>query len=203
MLAVANMIAHEDDGMLRSHYKKGALVIPGLYSDSTKPSSFQSLTHKSRVENDPQSPILSSIRLYQCHQSGFKTLPAPSMMTGLWPIRATQFRQQASRVIVSYSYCLADRPSVLIDPTSQGAFANAHHFNINHLNQIENLNVPNNAYPEPVIERLLGKGKPTAIHDSSARAYPPLCHPDTRKTLRGRVVRWGMGDGDERILWIL
>ncbi|KAF9443678.1 hypothetical protein P691DRAFT_679077, partial [Macrolepiota fuliginosa MF-IS2] len=60
-----------------------------------------------------------------------------------------------------------------------------------------------NAYPEPVIERLLGKGKPTAIHDSSARAYPPLCHPDTRKTLRGRVVRWGMGDGDERILWIL
>ncbi|KAF9442423.1 hypothetical protein P691DRAFT_789476 [Macrolepiota fuliginosa MF-IS2] len=32
VLAVANMIAHEDNGMLRSHYKNGVLVIPGLYS---------------------------------------------------------------------------------------------------------------------------------------------------------------------------
>ncbi|KAF9439826.1 hypothetical protein P691DRAFT_636120, partial [Macrolepiota fuliginosa MF-IS2] len=42
-----------------------------------------------------------------------------------------------------------------------------------------------------------------AIHDSSACAYLPLCHPDTCKTLRGCVVWWGMGGGGERILWIL
>ncbi|KAF9443540.1 hypothetical protein P691DRAFT_737760 [Macrolepiota fuliginosa MF-IS2] len=124
-------------------------------------------------------------------------------MTRLRPIRATQFHQQAGRVIVSYLCCLADRSSVPIGPTAHGALTNAHHFTIGHLTPIEHLEVFSNTYPEPVIKYLLERGKPAAIHDSSARAYPPLCHPDTRKTLRGRVVRWGMGDGDERMLWVL
>ncbi|KAF9443960.1 hypothetical protein P691DRAFT_763811 [Macrolepiota fuliginosa MF-IS2] len=47
-------------------------------------------------------------------------------------------------------------------------------------------------------------GMPAAIHDSSDRAYPPQCHPSTRKRLRERVTKWGMGDGsDWRMLWLL
>ncbi|KAF9443958.1 hypothetical protein P691DRAFT_632667, partial [Macrolepiota fuliginosa MF-IS2] len=43
-----------------------------------------------------------------------------------------------------------------------------------------------------------------AIHDSSDRAYPPQCHPSTRKRLRERVAKWGIGDGnDGRMLWLL
>ncbi|KAF9449135.1 hypothetical protein P691DRAFT_728405 [Macrolepiota fuliginosa MF-IS2] len=42
-----------------------------------------------------------------------------------------------------------------------------------------------------------------AIHDSSDRSYPPLCHPDTRKSLRSRIVEWGMGDANQwRMLWV-
>ncbi|KAF9442422.1 hypothetical protein P691DRAFT_739000 [Macrolepiota fuliginosa MF-IS2] len=93
-------------------------------------------------------------------------------------------------------------PAALIGSTPHGAFTNAHHFTIGHLTTIEYLDASNSAHREPVLKYLLERGKPAAIHDSSARAYPPLCHPDTRKTLRGRVIRWGMGNGNERILWI-
>ncbi|KAF9447062.1 hypothetical protein P691DRAFT_732123 [Macrolepiota fuliginosa MF-IS2] len=45
---------------------------------------------------------------------------------------------------------------------------------------------------------------PAAIHDSSDRAYPPQCHPSTRKCLRERVTKWGIGGGnDGRMLWLL
>ncbi|KAF9453094.1 hypothetical protein P691DRAFT_659278, partial [Macrolepiota fuliginosa MF-IS2] len=54
------------------------------------------------------------------------------------------------------------------------------------------------------IQRLLEKGQPAAIHDSLARAYPPLCHPDTRRSLRNRIRDWGRGDeSDKRMLWVL
>ncbi|KAF9442038.1 hypothetical protein P691DRAFT_714735 [Macrolepiota fuliginosa MF-IS2] len=48
------------------------------------------------------------------------------------------------------------------------------------------------------------KGMPAAIHDSSYRNYPPRCHPSTRKSLKERVTKWGMGDGSDcRLLWLL
>ncbi|KAF9446002.1 hypothetical protein P691DRAFT_674487 [Macrolepiota fuliginosa MF-IS2] len=55
-----------------------------------------------------------------------------------------------------------------------------------------------------VFQQLREKGKLAAIHDSSARAYPPRCHTSTRQTLRSRIVRWGTGDeNDERMYWVL
>ncbi|KAF9450019.1 hypothetical protein P691DRAFT_726831 [Macrolepiota fuliginosa MF-IS2] len=42
------------------------------------------------------------------------------------------------------------------------------------------------------------------MHDSSARAYPPRCHPGTRKRLRSHISRWGVGNGsNRRMLWVL
>ncbi|KAF9442221.1 hypothetical protein P691DRAFT_501420 [Macrolepiota fuliginosa MF-IS2] len=42
------------------------------------------------------------------------------------------------------------------------------------------------------------------MHDSSARAYPPRCHPGTRKRLRSHISRWGVGKGsNRRMLWVL
>ncbi|KAF9440579.1 hypothetical protein P691DRAFT_687251 [Macrolepiota fuliginosa MF-IS2] len=33
---------------------------------------------------------------------------------------------------------------------------------------------------------------------------PSQCHPDTRKSLRGRIIQWGMNDGSsERMFWVL
>ncbi|KAF5351631.1 hypothetical protein D9756_007501 [Leucocoprinus leucothites] len=41
-----------------------------------------------------------------------------------------------------------------------------------------------------VIRHLADRGMPAAMHDSSARAYPPRCHEDTRMTLRSSIVNW-------------
>lgn len=49
------------------------------------------------------------------------------------------------------------------------------------------------------------KGKPAATHDSADRTYPPRCHNDTRKSMRGRIVDWGMlkDNKDLLIYWVM
>ncbi|KAF9443964.1 hypothetical protein P691DRAFT_787315 [Macrolepiota fuliginosa MF-IS2] len=77
---------------------------------------------------------------------------------------------------------------------------NAHNFPINQLSAISN-NIQSGT---TVLQHLMEKGMPAAIHDSSDRNYPPRCHPSTRKSLKERVTKWGMGDGsDRRMLWLL
>ncbi|KAF9442222.1 hypothetical protein P691DRAFT_681941, partial [Macrolepiota fuliginosa MF-IS2] len=54
------------------------------------------------------------------------------------------------------------------------------------------------------LQQLREKAKPAAMHDSSSRAYPPRCHPGTRKGLRSHISRWGVGKrGNRRMLWVL
>ncbi|KAF9450016.1 hypothetical protein P691DRAFT_789971 [Macrolepiota fuliginosa MF-IS2] len=55
-----------------------------------------------------------------------------------------------------------------------------------------------------VLQQLREKAKPAAMRDSSARDYPPRCHPGTRKNLRGHISQWGVGKGsNRRMLWVL
>ncbi|KAF9443044.1 hypothetical protein P691DRAFT_434698 [Macrolepiota fuliginosa MF-IS2] len=99
--------------------------------------------------------------------------------------------------------------SAPIVATASGAFAGAHHFTIGQvlpaIDQSVQWNVTvDNTGIDPIIKRLIEKGKPAAIHDSSARTYPPRCHPDTRKSLRSHIGQWGVGDGrNGRMLWVL
>ncbi|KAF9440589.1 hypothetical protein P691DRAFT_780046 [Macrolepiota fuliginosa MF-IS2] len=91
-----------------------------------------------------------------------------------------------------------------IAPMAPSFFTGAHHFTIDQMTAIDNLTVDNTSVNSIVIEQLIEKGKPAAIHDSAARAYPPRCHPDTRKKLKSRLSRWGVGDGsNERMFWVL
>ncbi|KAF9442138.1 hypothetical protein P691DRAFT_765537 [Macrolepiota fuliginosa MF-IS2] len=77
---------------------------------------------------------------------------------------------------------------------------NAHNFTINQLSAISQ-NIQSGT---TVLQHLMEKGMPAAIHDSSDRNYPPRCHPSTRKSLKERVTKWGVGDGsDWRMLWLL
>ncbi|KAF9442039.1 hypothetical protein P691DRAFT_513560 [Macrolepiota fuliginosa MF-IS2] len=86
-----------------------------------------------------------------------------------------------------------------IDLPTSGFFSNAHNFSIGQLNAIQSIEAGTTA-----LQHLMEKGIPAAIHDSYDRAYPPQCHPSTRRSLRERVVKWGMGDGsDGRMLWVL
>ncbi|KAJ3560377.1 hypothetical protein NP233_g10878 [Leucocoprinus birnbaumii] len=41
-----------------------------------------------------------------------------------------------------------------------------------------------------VIQRLIEKGAPAAIHNSAYRAYPPRCHEETRRSMRTDLVAW-------------
>lgn len=55
-----------------------------------------------------------------------------------------------------------------------------------------------------MIQLLARKGIPAATVDSSDRAYPPRCHPDTRANLRSRIVEWVSSDSRHRkMLWVL
>ncbi|KAF9442658.1 hypothetical protein P691DRAFT_810256 [Macrolepiota fuliginosa MF-IS2] len=88
-----------------------------------------------------------------------------------------------------------------VEPGSSigGLFTNAHGFTINNPTMISQSINEGTA----VLKRLAKKAMSGAIHDSSDRSYPPLCHPDTRKSLRSRIVEWGMGkDSQGRMLWM-
>ncbi|KAJ3571280.1 hypothetical protein NP233_g3852 [Leucocoprinus birnbaumii] len=41
-----------------------------------------------------------------------------------------------------------------------------------------------------VIQRLVEKGAPAAIHNSAYRAYPPRCHEETRQSMRTDIGPW-------------
>ncbi|KAJ3558649.1 hypothetical protein NP233_g11465 [Leucocoprinus birnbaumii] len=41
-----------------------------------------------------------------------------------------------------------------------------------------------------VIQRLIEKGTPEAIHNSAYRDYPPRCHEETRQSIRADIVSW-------------
>lgn len=56
----------------------------------------------------------------------------------------------------------------------------------------------------PVLQLLGQKRIPGAEVDSSARDPPPKCHPDTRKSLRGRITGWLSNvHRDWRMLWVI
>ncbi len=61
-----------------------------------------------------------------------------------------------------------------------------------------------NLYDWPVLQLLGQKRISGAEVDSSARDPPPKCHPDTRKSLRGRITGW-LSDvnRDWRMLWVI
>ncbi|KAF5364088.1 hypothetical protein D9756_001024 [Leucocoprinus leucothites] len=57
---------------------------------------------------------------------------------------------------------------------------------------------------QPVLQRLIEKGQPEAIHDSYYREYPPRCSEDTRVSLRNDVLQWcGDPDRQQRLLWYM
>ncbi|KAF9450780.1 hypothetical protein P691DRAFT_653321, partial [Macrolepiota fuliginosa MF-IS2] len=65
-------------------------------------------------------------------------------------------------------------------------------------------NNQSNSISSTLLQCLGERVKFSAMHDSSARSYPPRCHPDTRKTLRSRIVDWGLRSGyGERMFWVL
>ncbi|KAF9440929.1 hypothetical protein P691DRAFT_816341 [Macrolepiota fuliginosa MF-IS2] len=88
----------------------------------------------------------------------------------------------------------------LIVPTTSSVLTGAHHFTIDALTAITQ-NIDSGVI---VLQQLKEKAKPAAMHDSSARAYPPRCHPGTRKRLRSHIGQWGIGKGgNRRMLWVL
>ncbi|KAF9442225.1 hypothetical protein P691DRAFT_811177 [Macrolepiota fuliginosa MF-IS2] len=91
-------------------------------------------------------------------------------------------------------------PPALIAPTTSSVLTGAHHFTIGALTAItQNIDAS-----VTVLQQLREKAKPAAMHDSSARDYPPRCHPGTRKRLRSHIGQWGMGKGgNRRMLWVL
>ncbi|KAF9452222.1 hypothetical protein P691DRAFT_805101 [Macrolepiota fuliginosa MF-IS2] len=91
-------------------------------------------------------------------------------------------------------------PPVPIVSTTSSVLEGAHHFTIGQLTAISQ-HIHGGT---TVLQQLRERGKLAAMHDSSARAYPPKCHPNTRKSLRTRIGQWGVGDGsDERMFWVL
>lgn len=56
---------------------------------------------------------------------------------------------------------------------------------------------------DTVLYHLKQKSTPGATLDSSSRKYPPRCHPDTRKSLRGRLVKWiTVPDRQWKMVWV-
>lgn len=54
-----------------------------------------------------------------------------------------------------------------------------------------------------VFHHLAQKSVPGATIDSSFRSYPPRCHPDTRRSLRRRLIKWINDPGRQwRVLWV-
>ncbi|KAF8988044.1 hypothetical protein BDQ17DRAFT_1219093, partial [Cyathus striatus] len=44
---------------------------------------------------------------------------------------------------------------------------------------------------------------PAAGHESTERADPPRCHPDTRKKVIEEIMKWlNMPDPENRIMWL-
>ncbi|KAF9442217.1 hypothetical protein P691DRAFT_681947, partial [Macrolepiota fuliginosa MF-IS2] len=83
---------------------------------------------------------------------------------------------------------------------TSSVFTRAHHFTIGALIAITQ-NIDSGV---TVLQQLREKAGPAAMYDSSARAYPPRCHPGTRKRLRSHINRWGAGHGsNRRMLWVL
>ncbi|KAF5363491.1 hypothetical protein D9756_001031 [Leucocoprinus leucothites] len=85
-------------------------------------------------------------------------------------------------------------------PTSN-LFANSSHFIVNRLD----VNMVGTSHSnQPVLQRLIEKGRPEAIHDSYYREYPPRCSEDTRVSLRNDVLQWrGNPDRQQRLLWYM
>ncbi|KAF9450728.1 hypothetical protein P691DRAFT_435028 [Macrolepiota fuliginosa MF-IS2] len=103
-----------------------------------------------------------------------------------------------SAVIVQQLYITVDETD---QATNQPAafFTGAHNFTIQQMNVISKI-----YSGRTVLQQLEEAGMLAAIHDSVARAYPPRCHSDTRKDLRGRIFKWGVNNGsDGRIFWVL
>ncbi|KAF9442613.1 hypothetical protein P691DRAFT_765028 [Macrolepiota fuliginosa MF-IS2] len=89
---------------------------------------------------------------------------------------------------------------IISTSTTSGVLTSAHRFTIGQLTAFSQ-NIHSGV---TVLHHLSDKAAPIATHGSSARAYPPRCHPDTRKHLRNDVVQWGMGDGSNgRMFWLL
>ncbi|KAF9441849.1 hypothetical protein P691DRAFT_851447 [Macrolepiota fuliginosa MF-IS2] len=118
----------------------------------------------------------------------------PSTMIRL-QILVSQFQQQVS--VFHQNVCRLVAPT---DPPISDFLPNAHNFTISQLYAISN-NIQSST---TVLQHLMEKGMPGAIHNSSDRNDPPQCHPSTRKSLKECVTKWGMGDGsDWRMLWLL
>ncbi|KAF5356096.1 hypothetical protein D9756_004383 [Leucocoprinus leucothites] len=97
-----------------------------------------------------------------------------------------------------------------------GPFANASGFVINgHVNMVDTVqsNQPGkmffvglsfNLTGLAVLQRLIEKGNPRAIHDSDYREYPPRCSENTRASLRNEVLQWrGNPSREQRLLWYM
>ncbi|KAF5356097.1 hypothetical protein D9756_004382 [Leucocoprinus leucothites] len=81
-----------------------------------------------------------------------------------------------------------------------GPFANASSFVINgHVNMGDTIQSN-----QPVLQRLIEKGRPEAIHDSYYREYPPRCSENTRALLRNEVLQWrGNPNREQRLMWYM
>ncbi|KAF5364090.1 hypothetical protein D9756_001026 [Leucocoprinus leucothites] len=85
-------------------------------------------------------------------------------------------------------------------PTSN-LFANSSRFVINGL---EVNMVDTNHSNQPVLQRLIEKGRPEAIHNSDYREYPPRCSEDTRASLRNDVLQWRANPNrEQRLRWYM
>ncbi|KAF9441850.1 hypothetical protein P691DRAFT_765817 [Macrolepiota fuliginosa MF-IS2] len=92
----------------------------------------------------------------------------------------------------------ATNPSITVSVAD--FLPNAHNFMISQLYAISN-NIQSST---TVLQHLMEKGMPAAIHNSSNWNDPPQCHPSTHKCLKERVTKWGMGNGSNwRMLWLL
>ncbi|KAF5363486.1 hypothetical protein D9756_001034 [Leucocoprinus leucothites] len=100
--------------------------------------------------------------------------------------------------------------------SSLGSFANAKGFVFNgQVNMIDTVqsNQPGKTFFAglsfnltrlAVLQRLIEKGNPAAIHNSDYREYPPRCSEDTRVSLRNNVLQWhGNPNREQRLLWYM
>ncbi|KAF5355921.1 hypothetical protein D9756_004379 [Leucocoprinus leucothites] len=94
----------------------------------------------------------------------------------------------------------AGKPPALSLYPSLGHFANASGFVINGQVNMGDTIQSN----QPVLQRLIDKGNPRAIHDSDYREYPPRCSENTRASLRNEVLQWrGNPNREQRLMWYM
>ncbi|KXN87650.1 hypothetical protein AN958_08329 [Leucoagaricus sp. SymC.cos] len=93
------------------------------------------------------------------------------------------------------------RPCLTSACSVPSTFNNAHDFVIGTANMINNIQMLDNQ--NTVLDLLEEKAMVSAMLESAERSYPPRCNPETRQSVRSRIVEWGtQSDRVWRMLWL-